>query len=83
MLVDELILLSSSVTHIIMGTLSPAYSKRVFSPTPCRSDLSVAAFNAANSGLKLACNHLTSPFTTSILFAGAFHARIIKYEIII
>ena len=35
------------------------------------------------SGLKLACNHLTSPFTTSILFASAFHAIIIKYEIII
>ena len=65
MLGDDLMLLASSVTHIIMGMLS-CIKQASFSLAFCKPDLSVAAFNAANSGLKLACNHLTSPFTTSI-----------------
>lgn len=59
MLGDDLMLLASSVTHIIVGMLS--YIKQAsFSPAFCKPDLSVSAFNAANSGLRLACNHLTS-----------------------
>lgn len=111
---DDLILLASSVTHIIMGMIS-CIKQAIFNPTSYKLDLltsdlirlmwcrvinhvlptftrtgvfAVLSLTCQHiligggmqplSGLKLACSHLTSPFITSILFAGAFHAKIIK-----